>query len=531
MSKRLVDLENNVKVFPGVRANDGVDFDVLAGEVHGLLGENGAGKSTLMSILYGLYQPDEGTIRVDGVTTKIRSPRHALDLGIAIVQQHFSLVPTLTVTENVLLGQEGGRIRRPKTDQAQVAALCERYQLDLDPSQLVSELSIGAQQRVEILKCLYREPKVQILDEPTTVLTPLEIDGLFETVRLLAAEGRGIVIITHKLDELMAITDRVTVLRAGRNVETVTTAGVDTQRLARVMVGREVKLRAAIGLDVDLDEVDESGAATTTDSGAARFEAAPALRLRDIQHRDAAGVSRLIDIDLDIAPGEILGVAGVEGNGQRELVGLLCGTLQADAGTLELADGDLTNAGPRALQEAGVRVVTEDRQSTGAVLDMTVAENLVTDRIHESPFSRRGIIDLGEVDRQATELIREFRVLTPGPHTPLRTLSGGNQQRAILARELSRPVTVLVAAQPTRGLDVGAIEEITERIQQAKAAGAAVLLVSSDLTEVMSLADRIVVMHAGRISEAMPRREASLARLGPMMAGIEPAETNTEASA
>lgn len=511
----LVELRDIVKTFPGVRANDGVTFTIESGEIHGLLGENGAGKSTLMSILYGLYQPDEGAILRDGRPTTISSPRDALAAGIAIVQQHFALVPTLSVADNVILGHEPGRLLRRRAVTATVRALIDRYGLDLDPDARVGSLSIGQRQRVEILKCLYRSPQVVIFDEPTTVLTPQEIRDLFGIIRALAAEGRGIVLITHKLDELLDVTDRITVLRQGRSAGTLPTAEVDGPTLARLMVGRDVQLRATatfVGL---------TGNAAIVDRRPRAEGATAALTLDDLS-LTADGVDRLRSLTLEVFTGEIVGVAGVEGNGQRELVEVLSGTTSPTSGHVRVNGDDVTRVGPVRLADAGVRVITEDRHTTGCVLDMTVGENLLSDRIGTAPFSRRGVISTKATATAARQLISEFRVKTPSPDVLIRALSGGNQQRAILARELSRPVKVLVAAQPTRGLDVGAIEEVTARLTAARDGGAAVLLVSSDLTEILALADRIAVLYRGVIVEVMDRADATPERLGELMAGLVP---------
>lgn len=534
----LVELVDITKVFPGVVANDGVCFDIRPGEVHGLLGENGAGKSTLMSILYGLYQPDGGTIRRRGTEVRLRNPAEALAAGIALVQQHFSLVPGLTVAENVILGQERGLLRNPRLLRSTIGELSERYRLGLDPGQKVSGLSIGERQRVEILKCLYRDPEVLVFDEPTTVLTPGEVDQLFDTLRDLAAEGRGIVLISHKLDELVAVTDRITVLRGGRSVHVIDTPAVDPPTLARLMVGRDVRLRSAagfLGLDPtaagDGDGDGDGGVrvdghadprSTKGEGGGARpaRDTSAGLHLRGVSLRDHDGVDRLSRIDLHVAPGEIVGLAGVEGNGQRELVGVLAGTARPTAGTLAVDGVDLTRAGPQGLRAAGLRVVTEDRHQTGVVLDLSVAENLVVDRIEDREFSRFGVIDQRAVEAQAERLVEEYRIATPAITTPMRLLSGGNQQRAVLARELSRPVRVLVASQPTRGLDVGAIEEVTDRMLRVRDEGAAVLIISADLAELFSVSDRIAVMVGGRVTEPVPVAHTSPARLGPLMAGL-----------
>ncbi len=509
----LAELRDIVKVFPGVRANDGVSFSVLPGEVHGLLGENGAGKSTLMSILYGLYQPEEGIILRNGNPITLPSPRAALEAGIAIVQQHFALVPTMSVTDNVILGNEPSRIIRRGALTSRIQELSERYRLELDPNSLVSSLSIGQRQRVEILKCLYRNPEILIFDEPSTVLTPSEIEDLYGIIRTLRSENRGVVLITHKLDELLAVTDRITVLRHGRSTGTVVTSEVDGPTLARLMVGRDVKLRSTAAL-VGLDSADDTKPLRTVPA-----DAPVVLELAGVGLR-SDGVQRLAELSLRVRSGEIVGVAGVEGNGQRELVELLCGTTQPTTGCIIVSGTDSTRAGAVELSKLGVRVITEDRHTTGCVLDMTVGENLLLDRVGSAPYSRRGVMNLRACDAAARELIADYRVKTPGPGVQIRNLSGGNQQRAILARELSRSVTVLVAAQPTRGLDVGAIEEVTERITTARDGGAGVLLISSDLAEVMSMSDRIAVMYRGRFLAIVDRADASTELIGELMAGL-----------
>jgi general nucleoside transport system ATP-binding protein len=515
-STPLVELRDIVKIFPGVRANDGVSFTVNSHEVHGLLGENGAGKSTLMSILYGLYQPEEGAIFRNGTRITIPSPKAALAAGVAIVQQHFALVPTLSVSDNVILGDERGRwIKRRQIDK-RVRELSDRYQLELAPDLIVGTLSIGQRQRVEILKCLYRDPQVLVFDEPTTVLTPGEVEQLFGTIGVLRSEGRGIVLITHKLDELMSISDRVTVLRNGRTVGTVSTAEVDGAELARMMVGREVRLRSAVssGRSGDANAVLEHVASRVEVDAPVVFE------VRDVSLREG-GVDRLSAVRLTVRKGEIVGLAGVEGNGQRELVAVIAGLSMATGGSV-LVNGESVSAqSPLQRSNAGLRVVTEDRHSTGCVLDMTVGENLLSDRIGDAPYSRRGIINAKVCDTAAQELVDQYRVKTPSVNTEMRSLSGGNQQRAILARELSGPVAVLVASQPTRGLDVGAIEEVTERMLQARDAGAGVLLISSGLGELLSLCDRVAVLYRGSIVGEMSVADASYETLGSLMAGLK----------
>ena len=521
----LVELRDIVKTFPGVRANDGVSFTVNRHEVHGLLGENGAGKSTLMSILYGLYQPDAGTIFRNGAQISIPSPKAALAAGVAIVQQHFALVPTLSVSDNVILGDERGRWIKRRQIETRVRELSNRYQLDLTPDQIVGSLSIGQRQRVEILKCLYRDPEVLVFDEPTTVLTPGEVEQLFSTVGVLRSEGRGIVLITHKLDELMSIADRVTVLRNGRTIGTVATAEVDSAELARMMVGREVRLRSAISSGRSPD------GETTLEHVASRVEVdAPVVfDVRDVSLREG-GVERLTAVNLSVRRGEIVGVAGVEGNGQRELVAVIAGLTEPTGGTVSVNGESVNGSGPLQRSSAGLRVVTEDRHTTGCVLDMTVGENLLSDRIGEAPYSRRGIINTKVCDGAAQDLVNQYRVKTPNVGTTMRSLSGGNQQRAILARELSGPLVVLVASQPTRGLDVGAIEEVTERIVQARDGGAGVLMISSDLGELLSLCDRIAVLYRGSIVGEVDVAKASYETLGAMMAGLKHQPISTAAN-
>lgn len=500
-------------------ANDDVSFTIRRGHIHGLLGENGAGKSTLMSVLCGFYRADGGEILIGGREEQIHSPADAAALGVGIVQQHFSLVPNMTVAENVVLGIEGSAVLQQSRITDRVMELSDRYHLGLDPEAIVGDLSIGQRQRVELAKTLIRSRRVLVLDEPTTVLTADEVSQLFETLRGIAAQGSGVVIITHKLDELMAVTDDITVMRAGRSIATHKTSETSPRDLATEMVGKAVDvpwLAASLGVTT-VDAVTQ-----TPGSGVdlADFKAASLIEMQAVSVRDRLGILRLDNANLQIHAGEILGIAGVEGNGQRELVGVLAGIIDTETGSLSVR-GQPTAIDPTALRHAGVRVITEDRHDSGVVLDMTLLENLICDRLDHDDISRSGVIKKRQTVKIATDLIEEYDIKAPNCHVAMRKLSGGNQQKAVLARELSLPTSVLVASQPTRGLDVGAISDVVERILGARDAGAAVLYVSSDLAELRSLCDRIAVLNGGILSEAIPTGEATGERLGALMSGVE----------
>ena len=518
-----------VKRFPSVVANDGVGFAVARGEVHALLGENGAGKSTLMNILYGLYQPDEGQVLVDGTPVQFASPRDAIAKGIGMVHQHFMLVPPLTVTENIMLGAETrrGLFLDHASAAARIRTLSRQYGLDVNSDAIVGDLSVGAQQRVEILKAFYRDANVLILDEPTAVLTPQEADDLFVIMRGLRAEGKSLVFITHKLREVLAIADRITVLRGGRVVGQALAAEVTEQDLATMMVGRSVNLyakgeavveeAAALGLsDVSpVTELDDAPAPPTADT--------PTLRVTNLRVRGLGGAERpaLDGVSFAIQPGEIFGIAGVEGNGQTELAEALTGLRAADSGEIRLGDRNITNLPPRDLIAAGLAHIPEDRQKHGLVLTYPISDNVVLSTYREAPFAR-GILRLVEPIRAlARRLIRQFdiRVGRGGPDLLVGNLSGGNQQKVIIARELSRPIKLLVAAQPTRGLDVGSIEFIHGQLREQRAQGTATLLLSAELDEILALADRIGVLYRGKLVAILPRAEATRERLGLLMAG------------
>lgn len=508
-----VELLGITKRFGAVTACDAVDLTLERGKIHGILGENGAGKSTLMKILIGLVLPDGGSIRIDGSEVQIHDPLAAASLGIGMVHQHFSLVDALTVWENVALG-EGGRLD-PRAVQARIGEIGEHYGLEIDPNARVGDLTAGLRQRVEIIKCLRRDPSIVIFDEPTSVLTPEESTTLFESFRdVVAAEGRAVVLVSHKLDEVLAATDEVTIMRQGKVVDKMATSQADAPTLARAMVGRDVSLRAersALGL------VDVDGDAHVEDDEAPVAMGPATLSIRNATAISPQGVTMLDGLTLDVRAGEIVGIAGVEGNGQRALGDLLSSLVTLSSGEVHIDGTTVSTRTPGAMATAGVGVIPEDRHDSGVVLDMTVAENLVLIDPHQ--VASGGIIDRAKLAAGAKALIDEFDIQCVGPDAPLWSLSGGNQQRVVLARELSYAPKVLVAAQPTRGLDVGAIEYMTNRLRDVAAQGVAVLLISSELEEILDLADRIVVMYRGTIVGEMPRSAADLEHLSLLMGG------------
>lgn len=484
------------------------------GEIHGLLGENGAGKSTLMKILLGLVQRDAGTVLHHDEYVEIGSPQEAVALGIGMVHQHFSLIEPLAVWENVILGDTGKIDKAAACDQ--VREVSRRYGLPIDPLARVARLSAGERQRVELIKCLRRDPSVLILDEPTSVLTQAESAELFGVLRrVVRSENRAVILISHKLAEITAATDRVTVLRKGKVVFHSATADTGPQELARQMVGREVSLgteAAALGLlPVEAPETRES------EAGAPGAEKAAALRLRGLTVT-VDGVRVLSDLDLDVAPGEIVGLYGVEGNGQSNLGNVLSGLVLPDSGSVEISGRQVDLNRPGALHAAGLGIVPEDRHSSGVVLDMSVAENLVMKSL--DAVSGRGFVSRSKAHAVARRLVAEFNIVTPSMDTPVRSLSGGNQQRVVLARELSAGPLVLVAAQPTHGLDVGAIEDMYRRLRDVASGGVAVLLISTELEEVMALSSRIAVISSGRITGVLSTGEATAERLGMLVGGV-----------
>ncbi|KPC70335.1 heme ABC transporter ATP-binding protein [Thermoactinomyces vulgaris] len=488
------------KRFPGIVANDQIHLTVKKGEIHALLGENGAGKSTLMNILFGLYQPDEGEIRIKEQPVTITGPTMANKLGIGMVHQHFMLVQPFTVTENIILGDERSKlgIIDVKKAESEIRRLSERYNLKVDPTAKISDISVGMQQRVEILKTLYRGADILIFDEPTAVLTPQEINELMEIMRNLVKEGKTIIFITHKLKEIMSTCDRVTVIRRGKVIKTVNVQDTDENQLAALMVGREVSF-----------EIEKA-------------EANPSQTVLDIANlvvEDNRGVEVVRGLNMQVRAGEVVGLAGVDGNGQTELIEAITGLRPVKAGTIRLGGHDVTNASPRKVTEVGVGHIPEDRHKRGLVLDFSVSENMVLQTYYQAPFSKNGLIQKEEVDQYAERLISEFDVRTPDKHVPIRALSGGNQQKAIIAREVDRNPDFLIAAQPTRGLDVGAIEFIHRRIIEQRDKGKAVLLVSLELDEVLKLSDRVAVIYEGKIVGWVDPKNTSEEELGLLMAG------------
>ncbi len=496
-----VELRGISKRFPGVLANDHVDFDVRAGEIHALLGENGAGKSTLMRVLYGLYQAEAGEILINGQPAKIKSPTDALRQGIGMIHQHFQLVPAFTVAENIALGLRSSR--EPVLDldvvSKRIRELGEQYGLKVDPGALVWQLAVGQQQRVEILKALYRDAALLILDEPTAVLVPQEVDDLFVTLRRLAKTGHALIFISHKLHEVMEISDRVTVLRDGRVIGSVATNETTTKDLARMMVGRDV--------------------VTAWDKAPTKSEEV-VLRIEHLGALNDKGLPAVKNLSLDVRAGEIVCIAGVSGNGQRELAETIVGLRRATGGTVSVAGRVLTNHEPAEIIQAGVAFIPEERMTMGVIRDFTVQENAILETHGDAPLSQNTFLNFGKIQAHAAQLVREYDVKTPTLDTPVKSLSGGNIQKLILARELSRQPKLLIAAQPTRGVDIGATEYIHKRLIQQRAQGTAILLISEDLDEVLALADRVAVLYEGEIVGIVPAN-TPVDDLGLMMAGAK----------
>ncbi len=506
-----LELSGLTKRFGSLVANDSIDLVIEPGEIHCLLGENGAGKSTLMNMLYGLLQPDEGEILIDGEKVSISSPSDAIKRRIGMVHQHFMLVPVFTVAENIILGREttrsGGVLDRKRAHQ-QVTELSDRYGFDIDPDALVEDIPVGVQQRVEIIKALANEAEVLILDEPTAVLTPAEIDELIGVMRQLKEAGTSIVFITHKLKEVKAIADRITVIRRGRVVGSPEPSASE-EELAELMVGR------AVDLMVDKDPASGDGATV--------------LEVRGLTVIDERGHTAVDGIDLEVRSGEILAIAGVQGNGQTELAEALLGLTPIAAGTITVEGRDISRASTRNRLDHGIGYVPEDRAHDGFVGSFSVAENLVLDLFRKPPFGRGVALDIDEIGKNATARVDEFDIRTQSADLPVSSLSGGNQQKVVLARELSRPLKVLVASQPTRGVDVGSIEFMHKRIVSERDQGTAVLIVSTELDEIAALADRIAVMYRGRIVGVVPP-DTPRDALGLMMAGASKREAEVEAT-
>ncbi len=499
------------KQFPGVLANDQVDFDLRRGEVHALLGENGAGKSTLMNILYGLYKADAGEILVNGVPMHLSSPKDAIKHGIGMVHQHFMLIPVFSVTENIMLGSETAH-RKNKTesvfatlDRKEVAKivseLSNQFGFQIDPEALVGDLPVGVQQRVEIIKALYRNASILILDEPTAVLTPQEAEDLFRIIHELTLKGVSIIFITHKLKEVLSIADRITVMRAGKVVGSVTPAETDEHQLASMMVGRDVILT-----------VEKTTAQPKED----------VLKVENLSVRDQRNLETVRDVSFHVRAGEILGIAGVQGNGQTELAEALTGLRKSESGKIWLSGHDLTGNSPRAFTSSGLAHIPEDRQKHGLVMTYTIADNMILCDYYHPPFSIKGVLQQNALDANARKLIANYDVRTPSPYVDAGKLSGGNQQKVIVARELSREVRLVIANQPTRGLDVGSIEYIHKQIILMRDRGVGVLVISAELDEIMSLSDRIAVMYRGEIVTTVDSSAVTREQLGLWMAGIIP---------
>ncbi|NLM66049.1 MAG: ABC transporter ATP-binding protein [Enterococcus sp.] len=496
----VIEMRDITKSFGTFKANDQVNLQVKKGEIHALLGENGAGKSTLMNMLSGLLEPTSGDILLDGEVVKITSPTKANQLGIGMVHQHFMLVDAFTVTENIILGNEPSRagILNRKEARAEILRVSEQYGLQVDPDALVSDISVGMQQRVEILKTLYRGAEVLIFDEPTAVLTPQEIEELIAIMHGLVKEGKSIILITHKLDEIKAVADRCTVIRRGKGIGTVNVKDVSSQQLADMMVGRSVSFK--------------------TDKKAANPQEV-VLSVENLVVKENRGLEAVKNLSLEVRAGEVLGIAGIDGNGQSEFIQALTGLRKVESGKITIDSDDITNFRPRKITESGVGHVPEDRHKYGLVLEMSVAENMALQTYYKEPMSKAGVLNYGEINEHARELIEEFDVRTVNELVPAKALSGGNQQKAIIAREIDRDPTLLIVANPTRGLDVGAIEFIHKRIIEQRDKFKAVLLISFELEEILNVSDRIAVFHDGEIVGIVNANETSEQELGLLMAG------------
>jgi simple sugar transport system ATP-binding protein len=497
----VVEMKNITKIFPGVVANDKVDFQLEKGEIHVLLGENGAGKTTLMNILYGLYQPTSGDIILNGKNTVIKDPNIAIENGIGMVHQHFMLIPPFTVAENIVLGREPKKGMKLDFESAneKVREISEKFGFKVDPESRVQDLSVGTQQRVEILKTLYRGADILILDEPTAVLTPQEIEEFGIIIKKLASEGKSIILITHKLKEVMSMSDRVTVIRRGKVIETIETSGTNTDELAELMVGRKVNL--------------------TVDKLEKEMSDNEVFQVNDLNVLDNRGLDAVNGVTFDVREGEIFALAGVDGNGQSELVEAITGLRKSKSGKVFLNGTEITGYSAKKVIEEGVGHIPEDRHRRGLVLVHDLAENMILGYHYKEPFSKKGFMNYDIIHDHAKRLIEEFDVRTPSENVSAKSLSGGNQQKAIVAREFHKDLKFLIAAQPTRGLDVGSIEFVHKKIVEARDKGTAVLLVSLELDEVLALADRIGVIYDGKIVGTLDRKDATEKKIGIMMAG------------
>jgi general nucleoside transport system ATP-binding protein len=501
MVEPILRLEKIRKTFPGVVANDDISLEIERGEIHALLGENGAGKTTLMNCVYGVYRPDGGRIFWKGKPVEIHQARDSINLGIGMVHQHFMLVPPLTVAENVVLGLPSKRepFLDLKVVEKEILETAKHYGFSINPKTAIWQLPVGTQQRVEILKALYRKAELLILDEPTAVLTPGEVDELFEVLQKLTKEGLSIIFITHKLEEVIDVCDRVTVLRGGRLVDTVNKSDTNTKELAKLMVGREVFL------NIQKPEIKAGEVVLTLDK---------------ITAQDSRDLLALKEVSLEIRRNEILGVAGVDGNGQTELADVIAGMRTSTAGKMEVLGKDATNKTPLEIMDMGVAYIPPDRQHTGLLLEFSLSENLIGKSYYRQPISKRGIFQQSEVRAFAEKTIRDYDVRTPGPELKAKMLSGGNQQKMVLARELSSQPDLLIASQPTRGLDVGATEYVRNRMVEVRNRGAAILLISTELEEILSLSDRIAVMYEGEVMGIIPAKDADIHQIGEMMVGV-----------
>lgn len=497
----VIEMKEIVKKFGNFTANDHVNLTVHKGEVHAILGENGAGKSTLMNVLYGLYRPTSGTIAINGREVVLTSPKHAIELGIGMVHQHFMLIQPFTVTENIVLGVEPkkGIVLDKAEARKRVVELSEKYGMKVDPDAKIEDISVGMQQRVEILKVLYRGADTLILDEPTASLTPQEIDELMEIIRNLTADGKSVILITHKLKEITACSDYCTIIRAGKYIQTVKVGEVDENKLAALMVGRDVNFV--------VDKQEQKPGET-------------ALEVKDLHAKDYRDAEILKGLNLKVRKGEIVGLAGVDGNGQTELVEILTGLKKAESGQITMLGQDVFNKTPKEIFDAGISSIPADRQKHGLILDFSIEDNLILQHFDKEPFSKKGILNRKEIRTNATELMEKFDVRPRNSEAkPAGTLSGGNQQKVIIAREVTNDKDLLIAVNPTRGLDVGAIEFVHKYIVEQRNKGRAVLLVSFELDEIMSLSDRIEVIFDGQIIGSVNGSAADEKELGFMMAG------------
>ncbi|MEC4694729.1 MULTISPECIES: ABC transporter ATP-binding protein [Bacillus cereus group] len=496
----VIEMNNITKVFPGIVANDDITLQVKQGEIHALLGENGAGKSTLMNVLFGLYQPEQGEIKIKGKPVEITNPNIANDLGIGMVHQHFMLVHNFTVTENIILGNEPKKNGKIAVEEAakEIKQLSEQYGLAVDPHAKIEDISVGMQQRVEILKTLYRGAEILIFDEPTAVLTPQEIHELIQIMKKLVQEGKSIILITHKLKEIMEVCDRCTIIRKGKGIGTVNVAETDEHKLAELMVGRQVNFKTE------------------------KIEAKPkeeVLSIANLIVHDTRKLPAVKGLDLTVRAGEIVGIAGIDGNGQSELIEAITGLRKVESGSIAIKGKEITNWPVRRITEEGIGHIPEDRHKHGLVLDFSVRDNIVLQTYYKNPFSKKGILNFSKITQKAKALIEQFDVRTPSEQTLARALSGGNQQKAIIAREVDRNPDLLIAAQPTRGLDVGAIEFIHKKLIEQRDNGKAVLLLSLELDEILNVSDRVAVIYEGKIVAIVDAKETNEQQLGLLMAG------------